>query len=288
MQHLALSSRSLPCSSEQSGVALFAAQQLCFAAETVALHGLGASHAGVSVMQIAALRSAGGLVLAIGLARTVPWHTAAPWWQAARGTASLVYLVIFIAVYQAIPLADATAISFLQPLFLVIYGAVWFGETVRRVQWMAAVIGFAAAMLVVRPSFAGTNPLYLIALAGAAINAAVLAMSRPIGRHDSPYTILFYASALGLFASGVGAYGQPLPPFSPWLFGIACGPLGQLFGIIAVRHAGVATVAAAAGFLRLPAALLLGFCLFGESPDIAGIAGAAMIVAAGLLALRRP
>jgi drug/metabolite transporter (DMT)-like permease len=49
-----------------------------------------------------------------------PWRTEVPWWQAGRGAASVAYLVIFIAVYQAIPLADATAISFLQPLFLVI------------------------------------------------------------------------------------------------------------------------------------------------------------------------
>jgi hypothetical protein len=50
-------------------VTLFAVQQLCFAAETVALRGLGTSHAGWSVMQTAALRSTGGLLLAVAVAR---------------------------------------------------------------------------------------------------------------------------------------------------------------------------------------------------------------------------
>jgi drug/metabolite transporter (DMT)-like permease len=264
-------------------VFLFGVMQTCSALEQVAVHALGAT--GWQVMQIVVLRNSFGLLLVVALARGVPWRANAPYWQAARCIGSVGALVVSVTVVRALPLADATALSFLQPLFLVIFGAL-LGETVTRRQLLAVALGFGAAMLIIKPSFAGVNWLYLLAILGAAINAAVLAISRPIGRHDPAPTMLLYASSAGLLVGLAGAAQQPVPPLSAWLLGIALGPVALVLGIASVTYAGVSAVAAAGGYLRLPAALLFGALLFGEFPSAMSLAGAIVIVGSSLLAGR--
>src|SRR5690348_16874327 len=58
---------------------------------------------------------------------------------------------IFLA-YRYMPLADATAISFLQPLLVVLLSAPFLGERVTRVGWIGVILGFAGVMLMMRPT----------------------------------------------------------------------------------------------------------------------------------------
>ncbi len=66
-----------------------------------------------------------------------------------------VLLFMFFA-YRHLPLADATAISFLQPLLVVILSAPLLGEKVTLSRWVAVGVGFAGVLLMVQPSGNGS------------------------------------------------------------------------------------------------------------------------------------
>jgi len=72
-----------------------------------------------------------------------------------------------------LPLADATAIAFSQPLFSVVVAALIAGEKVRWRRWSATVIGFVGVLVMVRPGEGSLQAGALVALA----NAATVALS---------------------------------------------------------------------------------------------------------------
>src|SRR5689334_21547335 len=83
--------------------------------------------------------------------RVQPWRSkriAGHFWRTTMGTLSMVlgcYAVTLL------PLADATAIAFSQPLFSVILAAAVLGEKVRWRRWTATIVGFAGVLIMVRP-----------------------------------------------------------------------------------------------------------------------------------------
>ena len=109
----------------------------------------------------------------IAAGRVKPWQSkriVGHFWRTAMGTGSMV--LGFYAV-TLLPLADATAIAFSQPLFSVVVAALLLGEKVRWRRWSATVIGFAGVLIMVRP---GEGSLQLGALVGLA-NAAAVSLS---------------------------------------------------------------------------------------------------------------
>ena len=52
-----------------------------------------------------------------------------------------------------VPLGDATALSLLGPLFVAMGAMFILGEKVHGPRWLALVIGFAGALVIVRPGF---------------------------------------------------------------------------------------------------------------------------------------
>jgi drug/metabolite transporter (DMT)-like permease len=257
----------------ERGVVLICAQALFFTLETTAIHRLGAT----APMALVLARSAGGLGLVLVLsAGRPPWRSSVPRMQAARCSLSLASLAAYIVVFGALPLADATAITYLQPVFWSLIGVVWLGESMTRRLWCAVGLGFAAALLIIKPAFATMSWFYLLAFVGTALNSTLLPLSRRIEEHDPALTVMFYVSISGAVASLLTAPG--LPPPSPWLLGVAVfGPIGQLCGILAVRHSNLAALSPW-GYVRLPLALVFGWVLFDEIPDVASLLGALVII----------
>ncbi|MBV8088481.1 MAG: EamA family transporter, partial [Alphaproteobacteria bacterium] len=144
---------------------LMIAQGVLFSVETAAIHQIGP---GASVMQLALIRSAGGVLLAVGLAWNVTGgvlRTRQLPLQLLRGGVTLLYLWVLIYSFAAMPFADATAISFTQAGYIAVFSKLILGETVDGARWGAAVIGFLGALLIAKPAFAGWNSAYLVTLA---------------------------------------------------------------------------------------------------------------------------
>src|SRR3984893_11903252 len=98
------------------------------------------------------------------------------------------------------PFADATAISFTQVIYIVVFSALILNERVTTLRWMASVIGTAGALLIVKPAFLDRNTLYLAALLGTSLNGLAFVLNKYLQRPggDSEMTTMFYVNAIAV------------------------------------------------------------------------------------------
>jgi drug/metabolite transporter (DMT)-like permease len=189
-------------------------------------------------------------------------------------------------------LSASSAILQATPLVVIAGAAVLFGERVSLQRWLAVGVGFLGVLLILKPGAAGFSPLSLLALAGMlgfagrdlATRAAPKTLSnRQLGTLG--FAVLALAGAILLAWSGGGRLPDPREAA---LVAAAAG-----FGILgyhaltgAMRTGEVGAVTPFR-YTRLVFALILGASVLGERPDAATLAGAALIVAAGIYGLTR-
>jgi len=266
---------------------LMVAQAILFAAETGAIHQIGGS---ASVMQLAFLCAAGGVTLAVVLARHAGLNvmrTRQLGLQLLRGLVTLLYMWVMIYSFACMPFGDATAISYTQAAYIALFSALILGEAVSAARWAAAAMGIVGALLIVKPIFAGWNGVYLIALVGTSLNGLAFVLNRYLQRQDSETTTLFYTNLVPLAGNIPALFltGLPGAETLPWLPAIIIfGPLGMLAGIVAVRHANASALGPYT-LLRLVAGVGGGILIFHEVPNTFEAAGAIAILASCLLSL---
>jgi drug/metabolite transporter (DMT)-like permease len=208
--------------------------------------------------------------------------------QLVRALALLVSATIFIFALRLMPLASAMAIAFVAPLLIAILSGPMLGERVGLQRWLAVLTGFGGMLLIAWPGGAG------FALAGSLLtllSASCWALGQVLTRRlsaDSPSTTLLYAALLGsaILSLAVPAVWQ-WPTAGGWLLmacvGIVSG-LSHLLLVGAFRRADAATLAPL-NYTQLLWAAVAGWLVFGEIPGGRTLAGAAVIVAAGLWVL---
>lgn len=199
-------------------------------------------------------------------------------------------ITLLFAAVAHIPLADATAISFLNPVFAMVLAIPLLGERVGRVRWSAAIIALVGALILLRPTPDAFQPAALLALAAAAIMGMELIFMKKLVRREGPFQILFINNAIGLGIAGMAALTiwQPLVPLQ-WMALAALGLLmacAQAFFINAMARADASFVAPFS-YATLVFAAAYDFAGFGTAPDAVTVLGAGVILAgAGLLAWR--
>ncbi len=208
---------------------------------------------------------------------------------ARAGFSFLAMLTWFYAV-SVVPLADAVALHFTLPLFTVMAVAWFAGERVGVFRWSATVVGFAGALVIVRPGFAAVDADMAIVLASAALYAGSNVFGKILARTEAPALIVFYLNLMMLpmaFIPTLYWWVTPLWSDVPWL--LAVGLSGTAAHICQARAFRLADASAVMpfDFLRLPFAALLGIALFAEWPDAPTLLGAAIIFASSVYIARR-
>lgn len=107
-------------------------------------------------------------------------------------------LTLMFASVAHIPLADATAISFLNPVFGMILAIPLLGEKVGRWRWSAAGIAFVGAVILLRPTPDSFQPAALLALGAAVILGFELNIIKKLTRRENPFSILLINNAIGV------------------------------------------------------------------------------------------
>ena len=213
--------------------------------------------------------------------------------HALRSIAGTIAMFCNFAAYTYLPLADATAISFAAPLFVVILAALMLAERVHIYRWSAVLVGFVGVLIIASPEASlSRSALYgaLFALTGAGLTAVAMIFLRRMSAYEHSITIAFYfmltSAAVSLTTL---AFGWNWP--SPWeavilvLTGLS-GGVGQLFLSFSYRY-GEASVLAPFDYAAMIWAVVLGYFLFGELPAAQVWLGGAIVIAAGLLILWR-
>lgn len=120
-------------------------------------------------LQISQGRFVFGFATILSLAFLLRPRFTRPRWaiHVGRTAAGWAGVTLMFAAVGFIPLADATAISFLNPVFAMILAIPLLGERVGPVRWAAAGIALTGALILLRPSPANFEPAALLALAAA-------------------------------------------------------------------------------------------------------------------------
>jgi drug/metabolite transporter (DMT)-like permease len=242
------------------------------------------SFLGLPVIVVAALFSGRGLALLV--TRRVDSH-------AFRSIAGAISMFCNFTAYTYLPLADATAIGFAAPLFVVMLAALILSERVHIYRWSAVVIGFIGVVVIVGPEAGMAESALLgamFALAGALLSALAMIFLRRMSAHEHSITIAFYfmltTCVLSVFTIPLG---WNMPTSEQALVLIATGisgGIGQLFLSFSYRYS-EASLLAPFDYTGLIWAVILGYFLFGELPAQQVWAGALIVIAAGCIILWR-
>lgn len=240
--------------------------------------------------QLIALRATIGLILILpvaywfGALKPVPamWS----WPFAVQVLAEVAVAACYIAALAHLPLASLGAIVQITPLISMAASALVLGERVGWRRWMAAGIGFAGVMLIVKP---GTDSFHWAAIGGLA-TAAFLAM-RDIATRALPAAV---PTLLVIVASSVALiiYGVSRAPFETWIWP-SDGALVRLFFsavfilcfyalIIRAFRLGEVSVVAPFRYTKVLWALLLGYLMFQEWPDAWSLFGMMIVLGSGV------
>lgn len=222
-----------------------------------------------------------------GLASLRP---ARPMLHGLRAVIGLVAMACWFHALGRMPLANATALSFTMPLFASIAAVLVLGETMRARRWTAVAVGFAGAMIILRPGFAAVTGATLLVLLSALLMAANQTVVKRLARDEHANAIVFWLVLLMTPASLAPAllvWRTPDPGQFAWLAALgAVATVGHQCMVRALA-ATDATAIYPFDFTRLIFAALIGYAAFGEVPDAWTWAGAAVIASSAIYIARR-
>jgi drug/metabolite transporter (DMT)-like permease len=187
-----------------------------------------------------------------------------------------------------LPLVLAVTLYFAAPLLIAALSRPVLGEPVGLVRWGGIVLGFAGVLLALRPGETGWHPAMLVVLASATC-WALLALSGRRMADEPAGAMVLSTMPLSLVISAVLALPAWVTPTAVDLLRFAlvglCGTGVHYCVLYAYRAADAGTVAPME-YSGLLWAAVLGFLFWGEIPTGWTLAGAAVIVAGGVIVLR--
>ena len=241
-----------------------------------------------SVGELLLIRSAAALVLLAPFVRNagVAAFTSAPRpaLQVARIALSALEVAMFFWAVSWLPLADTVTFYLAGPIYVTALSVVLLGEHVGLRRWTAVLVGFAGVVLALRPSAASFTLPALIALGGSFFFSVMMVTTRML--RDTADTVLI-AGQIGatlVFGAVAAPFAWVTPSWRDFL-------LLSLFGVLSIvalacvnraLKLAPASVVVPYQYTMIIWAVALGYLVFGDVPDVFTLAGAAVIIAAGL------
>lgn len=276
----------------RTGIAAMLASMACFTANDTCIKLASGS---LPLGEIIFLRNgfAALVVLAVGLFQgslSLPGNAPArllSW----RLVGEVLATLLFLAALVRMAIADAIAIGQFTPLVITAAGAVFLGERVGWRRWLAALVGLAGVLLIIRPGTSAFSWPALLALASLPFVVLRDLVTRQIVGTVST-SVLTLMSAVAVMASGL-----LLAPFETWVWPdarslalmVTAGvflSLGYALIIVAMRSGEIAVVSPFRYSVIL-SALLAGILVWGELPDALSQLGIVIVTLAGLYTLYR-
>ena len=244
---------------------------------------------GVPVLQIVWAR------LALGALMTLPfaWRIAGPrglwparpWYHLMRAALLVAATFCFFLSLHWLPIADALAIFFVQPLIVTILSALILREAVGPRRWAAVAVGFIGTLIIIRPGFAEVNPGSLLAFGAGAFLACYFVMTRSIAGQAHAMVTTFQTSLLGgLILSAVIWTVWQTPTPSQWALFAALAfiaTFGHLMIVRAYDHA-EASLLAPLAYTEMVTSVILGWVFFRDFPDAYTFLGVAILIACAI------
>jgi drug/metabolite transporter (DMT)-like permease len=246
-----------------------------------------------SVGELMLIRSAAALVVLIPFIRSAgigAFVTAPrPVLQVVRVVLSAFEVGMFFWAVSYLPLADTTTFYLATPIYVTVLSAVLLSETVGWRRAGTVAVGFAGVVLALRPSAASFTVPALIAVGGSLFFAIQLVMTRLLRSTAQMVLISGQLVATLVFGAVSAPFGWVAPSMLDFLLLVLFGVL-SVVALACVNHAlklAPASVVVPYQYTTILSAIVLGYAVFGDVPDLLMLAGAAIIIAAGLYIFRQ-
>jgi len=212
--------------------------------------------------------------------RLSPWGNNRKW-LILRGVFGLAALLLFFSTLKHMPLASATVIQYLSPVFTVFIASKWNNQAVRPIQWLFFAISFSGILLI-KGWDSRIAPTWLAAgiassfLAGLAYNAIIKAKGI-----DHPMIIVMYFPLVALPFTGLWClFDWVTPRGAEWLALFLMGALTQAaqYATTMALHSDDASKVTPWSYFGAIIALIMGFFFFGEIPLWWSLIGMALVV----------
>ncbi len=229
------------------------------------------------------------IVSAVGVLRP---RLSRPHWGLHIGRTSFgwVGITLMFASVAFIPISDATAISFLNPVFGMVLAILLLKEGVGPWRWLAAAVALTGALILLRPTPASFQPAALLALTAAAVIGMELIFIKKLSGREIPIQILLINNAMGLTIASVAvSFVFQMPTPEQWIALVAIGVLmacAQACFVNGMARADASFVAPIS-YATLIFAALYDFAVFGVIPDVVSQIGSAIILTGGLILVWR-
>ncbi|MCB1337330.1 MAG: DMT family transporter [Maritimibacter sp.] len=229
----------------------------------------------------------------------VGWRTANPMSHVWRGVVGTSSMGLGFAGLMLLPLPEVTALSYAAPILTVIFAAMFLGEEVRVVRIFAVALGMTGVVIVLAPQLTAFSEGHLgatralgavLVLLSATFAALAQIFLRKMVAHERAATVVFYFTVSStLFSLFTIPFGWVLPSGRDALVLILAGlagGVGQGLLTSSYRFAH-ASLVAPFDYASMLLAIAIGYVVFAEVPTGQTLAGATLVVAAGILIIWR-
>jgi drug/metabolite transporter (DMT)-like permease len=213
------------------------------------------------------------------------FRPAQPLRQLARALLLFGATFLFFQALKYLPIADALAIFFVNPLVIVILSAMLLREKVGPRRWAAVAVGFIGTLIIIRPGLVEVNPGSLYALGAGVALGSYFVMTRAMAGVADAMVLNFQTSAIGAALMTLALPFLWVGP-SPvqWVMLASLGVIATLGHVLitkAYEHA-EASLLAPLAFTEIIMAILLGWWFFGDLPDRWTVLGVAILIASAV------
>jgi drug/metabolite transporter (DMT)-like permease len=205
--------------------------------------------------------------------------------QFLRSVALMMATTLFFFAFSKLGLAEASAIFNISPVLITLGAFLFLREQIGPRRVIGIVVSLLGALIIIRPG-SGVFTVYALLPLGAAIFYSTYSLAtRFVGTGESPWTSLFYSAIFGAICYSIYIVFHWNPMSSnALLLTIIIGLFGTAGHICLIRALtlGEASLVAPFIYTNLLFTTIWGLVLFGNFPDFWTIAGALIIVAAGV------
>lgn len=185
-----------------------------------------------------------------------------------------------------IPVSDATAISFLNPIFGMLLAIPLLGERVGPIRWAAAAIAMIGAFVLLRPGSSAFDPAALLALTAALFMGIEVILIKKLSGKEAPLQILTINNSIGaIIACTAASFVWMAPSPAQWgalaAIGLVMVTAQSLF--LQSMRSGEASFALPFSYSTLVFATIYDFWVFGYLPDWISVLGGVIILSGAML-----
>ncbi|HLK81577.1 MAG TPA: DMT family transporter [Xanthobacteraceae bacterium] len=204
--------------------------------------------------------------------------------QIVRITLSALEVAMFFWAVSYLPLADAVTFYLAGPIYVTALSVVLLGESVGWRRWSAVAAGFVGVLLALHPSPASFTLPALIALGGSIFFAVLMITTRMLRRTPDLVLIGGQVGATFMLGAAFAPFGWVMPSLPDFL-------LLSLFGVLSIvalacvnrsLKLAPASIVVPYQYTMIVWAAVFGYAVFGDVPNLFTLAGAIIIIAAGL------